>query len=124
MGLIFINFFAGNVSFQYETDNRENFTSDNSFHSFRKQRDLFYNILAVWEANHLSSGWVFSVGLGSKIRTLLSTSSDPINFLHLAKLFRNQLIISCCGENQSEVTQRLLFIPRIVYRPFPPNLGL
>ncbi|KAK6624932.1 hypothetical protein RUM44_011796 [Polyplax serrata] len=92
----------GNVSFQYETDNRENFTSDFSFHCFRKQRDLFYNILAIWEANHLVSGWIFSVGLGSKIRSLLSISSDPINLLHLARLFRNQLITSCCGENHQE----------------------
>lgn len=94
---------SGNVSFQYETDNRENFTSDFSFHCFRKQRDLFYNILAIWEANHLVSGWIFSVGLGSKIRSLLSISSDPINLLHLARLFRNQLITSCCGENHQEV---------------------
>lgn len=93
----------GNVSFQYETDNRENFSSETNFHSFRKQRDLFYDILKSWEDNHSNEGWNFVIGLGSKIKTLLSTCLDPINFLHLARLFRKQLIMSCCGESQAEV---------------------
>lgn len=95
----------GNVSFECETDNKDNFTSDLNFHSFRKQRDLFYNILANWEQNHLSADWVFSVKLDSKIRTLLSISSDPTNLLHLARLFRSQLVMSCCGDYRAEVNQ-------------------
>lgn len=34
-----------NVCFQSETDNRGNFTSDQTFRAFRKQRDLFYDML-------------------------------------------------------------------------------
>lgn len=34
----------GGVSFQSETDNRNNFPSDQAFHIFRKQRDMFYEV--------------------------------------------------------------------------------
>ena len=34
----------GGVSFQSETDNRHNFSCDQAFHTFRKQRDTFYEV--------------------------------------------------------------------------------
>ena len=36
---------GGNVFFQQETDNRDNFPSDREFGAFKKQRDMFYSIL-------------------------------------------------------------------------------
>lgn len=84
-----------NVHFNLDTDNRDNFPSEVSFHSFRKQRDLFYEIIRIWELNHLQTDWNFSVGLGGKIRSLLNLTSDPTNFVHLCRLFKEQLLRTC-----------------------------
>ncbi|XP_066998513.2 codanin-1 [Anabrus simplex] len=89
--------FRANVSFQSDTDNRENFPSDQAFHAFRKQRDAFYEILQTWEINHSLPGWSFSVALGSRVRSLLNLHNDPSNFIHFARLFRSQLLESCQG---------------------------
>lgn len=87
-----------NVCFKLDTDNRDNFPSDLTFHSFRKQRDLFYEILRIWELNHLQSGWSFSVGLGGKIKSLINLHRDPTNFVHFCRLFKEQLL-STCGKS-------------------------
>ncbi|XP_059559957.1 codanin-1 isoform X4 [Myotis daubentonii] len=55
------------VSFQPETDNRANFSSDRAFHTFKKQRDVFYEVLREWEDRHEEPGWDFEKGLGSRI---------------------------------------------------------
>lgn len=84
-----------NVCFNLDTDNRDNFPSDVTFHSFRKQRDLFYEILRIWEINHLQPGWNFSVGLTGKIKSLLYLVTEPINFVHFCRLFKDQLLSTC-----------------------------
>lgn len=84
-----------NVCFQIDTDNRENFSSFIAFHTFKKQRDAFYDILRIWKENHLVSGWVFQIALGSKIRNMLTLHNDPTNYYHIARLFKSQLLISC-----------------------------
>ncbi|KYN15903.1 Codanin-1, partial [Trachymyrmex cornetzi] len=84
-----------NVSFQIDTDNRENFSSAISFHTFKKQRDAFYDILRIWEENHLVPGWVFQIALGGKIRSMLAMHNDCTNYYHIARLFKSQLLISC-----------------------------
>ncbi|XP_032667198.1 codanin-1 isoform X1 [Odontomachus brunneus] len=84
-----------NVCFQIDTDNRENFSSSIAFQTFRKQRDVFYDILRIWEENHLVSGWVFQIALGSKIRSMLTLHNDSTNYYHIARLFKSQLLISC-----------------------------
>lgn len=86
-----------NVSFQIDTDNRENFPSPVAFQSFRKQRDLFYEALRLWEVHHLGSGWLFSIALGGKIRSLLTLHNDAANYCHFARLFKSQLLLSCIG---------------------------
>lgn len=53
----------GNVSFQCETDNLENFTSHLNFTQFRKQRDGLYEILRKWEQCHNDPDWHFQVSL-------------------------------------------------------------
>lgn len=89
-----------NVYFNVDTDNRENFPTDVAFHIFRKQRDSFYEILRIWEINHLRSGWSFSIGLGGRIKNLLCLVSDPTNFIHFCRLFKDQLL-STCGKYQN-----------------------
>ncbi|XP_020292800.1 codanin-1 [Pseudomyrmex gracilis] len=85
----------GNVCFQIDTDNRENFPSVTAFHVFRKQRDAFYDILRIWKENHSVPGWVFQIALGSKIRNMLTMYNDSVNYYHMARLFKSQLLISC-----------------------------
>ncbi|KAK2584047.1 hypothetical protein KPH14_006497 [Odynerus spinipes] len=90
------------VCFQIDTDNRENFPSGLAFQTFRKQRDTFYDILRIWEENHLVPGWAFQVALGGKIRTMLTLHSDATNYSHFARLFKSQLLISCIQKGQQE----------------------
>lgn len=81
-----------NVCFISDTDNRDNFPNDTSFHAFRKQRDLFYEILRIWEQNHYLPEWNFGIALGGKIKGLLNLHNDPVNYVHLARLFKMQLL--------------------------------
>lgn len=89
-----------NVSFQIDTDNRENFPSAITFLTFKKQRDTFYEIFRIWEENHSVPGWTFQIALGSKIRTMLTLHNDAINYYHFARLFKSQLLISCVQNRQ------------------------
>ncbi|XP_025073488.1 codanin-1 isoform X2 [Pogonomyrmex barbatus] len=91
-----------NVSFQIDTDNRENFSSAIAFHTFKKQRDAFYDILRIWEENHLVPGWVFQIALGGKIRNMLTMHNDCTNYYHIARLFKSQLLISCIQNGRQD----------------------
>ncbi|NWS40999.1 CDAN1 protein, partial [Probosciger aterrimus] len=85
------------VSFQPETDNRSNFPSDRAFHIFKKQRDIFYELLREWEDNHEKTAWDFERVLGSKIRAMMAHLSATCNHSHFARLFQKQLIQMCKG---------------------------
>ncbi|XP_056401807.1 codanin-1 isoform X2 [Hyla sarda] len=85
------------VSFQPETDNRSNFPSDRSFHIFKKQRDIFYELLREWEDCHEKTDWDFERGLGNKIRAMMFNLSVACNHSHFARLFQRQLIQMCKG---------------------------
>ncbi|NWV64325.1 CDAN1 protein, partial [Malurus elegans] len=85
------------VSFQPETDNRSNFPSDRAFHIFKKQRDIFYELLREWEDNHEKTGWDFERVLGSKIRAMMAHLSATFNHSRFARLFQKQLIQMCKG---------------------------
>ncbi|XP_063187617.1 codanin-1 isoform X2 [Chroicocephalus ridibundus] len=85
------------VSFQPETDNRSNFPSDRAFHIFKKQRDIFYELLREWEDNHEKTGWDFERVLGNKIRSMMAHLSATCNHSHFARLFQKQLIQMCKG---------------------------
>ncbi|NWW52119.1 CDAN1 protein, partial [Pedionomus torquatus] len=85
------------VSFQPETDNRSNFPSDRAFHIFKKQRDIFYELLREWEDNHERTGWDFERVLGNKIRSMMAHLSATCNHSHFARLFQKQLIQMCKG---------------------------
>uniref|UniRef100_A0A8C3DJT0 Codanin 1 n=1 Tax=Corvus moneduloides TaxID=1196302 RepID=A0A8C3DJT0_CORMO len=85
------------VSFQPETDNRSNFPSDRAFHMFKKQRDIFYELLREWEDNHEKTGWDFERVLGNKIRAMMAHLSATCNHSRFARLFQKQLIQMCKG---------------------------
>ncbi|NWU01596.1 CDAN1 protein, partial [Urocynchramus pylzowi] len=85
------------VSFQPETDNRSNFPSDRAFHIFKKQRDIFYELLREWEDNNEKTGWDFERVLGNKIRAMMAHLSTTCNHSHFARLFQKQLIQMCKG---------------------------
>ncbi|XP_043839414.1 codanin-1 isoform X1 [Dromiciops gliroides] len=83
------------VSFQPETDNRANFSSDRAFHTFKKQRDVFYEVLREWEDRHEEPGWDFEKGLGNRIRSMMSQLSTASSHSHFVRLFQKQLLQMC-----------------------------
>ncbi|XP_017832274.2 codanin-1 isoform X6 [Callithrix jacchus] len=83
------------VSFQPETDNRANFSSDRAFHTFKKQRDVFYEVLREWEDHHEEAGWDFEKGLGSRIRAMMGQLSAACSHSHFVRLFQKQLLQMC-----------------------------
>ncbi|XP_077178853.1 codanin-1 [Paroedura picta] len=83
------------VSFQPETDDRSNFSSDKAFHIFKKQRDIFYELLREWEDNSEKSGWDFERCLGNRIRVMMAHLSAACNYSHFARLFQKQLLQMC-----------------------------
>uniref|UniRef100_A0A8C7E5Y9 Codanin-1 C-terminal domain-containing protein n=1 Tax=Naja naja TaxID=35670 RepID=A0A8C7E5Y9_NAJNA len=85
------------VSFQPETDNRSNFSSDKAFHIFKKQRDIFYELLREWEDNFEKTGWDFEKCLGDRIRVMMAHLSAACNYSHFARLFQKQLLQMCKG---------------------------
>uniref|UniRef100_A0A3B3S8G3 Codanin 1 n=1 Tax=Paramormyrops kingsleyae TaxID=1676925 RepID=A0A3B3S8G3_9TELE len=87
--------FMQSVSFQPATDNRSNFSSDKAFHTFKKQRDVFYELLREWEDNHQEPGWEFERVLGRKVREMVSQMSVAGNHSHFARLFQKQLVQMC-----------------------------
>ncbi|KAM3594797.1 uncharacterized protein V6R79_014388 [Siganus canaliculatus] len=89
--------FIHSVPFQPATDNRSNFSSDKAFHTFKKQRDIFYEILREWEDFHKEPGWNFDAALGARIRGMMSQLTSAGNHSHFARLFLKQLVQMCKG---------------------------
>uniref|UniRef100_UPI00398ECD18 codanin-1 n=1 Tax=Pristiophorus japonicus TaxID=55135 RepID=UPI00398ECD18 len=85
------------VPFEPETDNRSNFTSDRAFQNFKKQRDVFYELLREWEDKHTNPGWEFERALGLRIRHMMVNLSTACNHSHFARLFQKQVIRMCKG---------------------------
>ncbi|KAI9565452.1 hypothetical protein GHT06_009244 [Daphnia sinensis] len=83
---------VANVAFQTETDNRFNFASDSSFQVFRKQRDQFCEAWQIWKVNSSIPGWNMSIALQKMIQSLVDLRRDCVNYAHLARLFRSQLL--------------------------------
>ncbi|RXN10447.1 codanin-1 [Labeo rohita] len=89
--------FVHSVPFQPATDNRSNFSSDRAFHTFKKQRDVFYGLLREWEDSHKEPGWEFEAALGSRVRMMVSQLTAAGSHSHFARLFQKQLIQMCKG---------------------------
>uniref|UniRef100_A0A3B3YRB3 Codanin-1 C-terminal domain-containing protein n=1 Tax=Poecilia mexicana TaxID=48701 RepID=A0A3B3YRB3_9TELE len=96
--------FIHSVPFQPATDNRSNFGSDKAFHTFKKQRDIFYEALREWEDLHKEPGWNFDVALGTKIRGMMSQLTSAENHSHFARLFLKQLVQMCKGPRTSTLS--------------------
>ncbi|XP_037097031.1 codanin-1 isoform X1 [Syngnathus acus] len=92
-----VSTFIHSVPFQPATDNRSNFGSDKAFHTFKKQRDIFYEVLREWEDFHKEPGWNFDVTLGSRIRGMMSQLTAAGNHSHFSRLFLKQLVQMCKG---------------------------
>ncbi|XP_041351384.1 codanin-1-like [Gigantopelta aegis] len=88
----------GGVSFQADTDNRKNFPNDRSFHQFKKQRDLFYELIREWELKREVPGWSMVSSMANRIHSLVEFQTDLANHLHFARLFQSQLIAMCKGD--------------------------
>ncbi|XP_077395358.1 codanin-1 isoform X2 [Festucalex cinctus] len=99
-----VSTFIHSVPFQPDTDNRSNFSSDKAFHTFKKQRDVFYEVLREWEDFHQDPGWIFDVALGSRIRGMMSQLTAAGNHSHFARLFLKQLVQMCKGPRSTSDT--------------------
>ncbi|KAL0969752.1 hypothetical protein UPYG_G00231810 [Umbra pygmaea] len=85
------------VPFQPATDNRSNFSSDKAFHTFKKQRDIFYEVLREWEDFHKEPGWDFEAVLSSRVRGMVGQLNAAGSHSHFARLFLKQLVQMCKG---------------------------
>ncbi|XP_066026194.1 codanin-1-like [Pocillopora verrucosa] len=85
----------GGVPFSVERDNKQNFPTDRAFHNFRKQRDVFYELVREWEDSHLAAGWTMEEHMGDRIRALVNQKPELANYSHFARLFKSQLLQMC-----------------------------
>ena len=68
---------------------------------FKKQRDLFYEILRNWQGTSDQSdafGRSFQERFGNSVAQLVSLNCNPVNLDHLARLVRDQMVNSCLSE--------------------------
>ncbi|KAM9708752.1 codanin-1 [Menidia menidia] len=92
-----VSTFIHSVPFQPATDNRSNFGSDKAFHTFKKQRDVFYEVLRDWEDLHNEPQWSFEATFGGRIRGMMNQLTSAGNHSHFARLFLKQLVQMCKG---------------------------
>uniref|UniRef100_A0A1B6I8B5 Codanin-1 C-terminal domain-containing protein n=1 Tax=Homalodisca liturata TaxID=320908 RepID=A0A1B6I8B5_9HEMI len=90
------------VLYNTETDTESNFSSKNNFFSFKKQRDGFYEILHEWRTKNSDNFWTSS-RFPRIVTRLLELSCDPVNMMHLARLFCAQLTSSSSEKANSEL---------------------
>ena len=83
------------VRFQEETDSRNNFPNVKTFTDFKKQRDLFYELLKNWDESKSSDQF------GICVIKILRLQESPINLRHFARLFTNQMLMTCLKELSS-----------------------
>ncbi|XP_022823957.1 codanin-1 [Spodoptera litura] len=89
----------GVVCFNSETDNIDNFPSMLSFQTFKKQRDMFYEIWR-WYQETQSGGSRSS--LRGRVKALLCTGAGPCNLAHLANLFTSHMFQHCLPASKQE----------------------
>ncbi|CAG4949182.1 unnamed protein product [Parnassius apollo] len=103
----------GVICFNFETDNAENFPSVLSFQNFKKQRDMFYEILRWYQDTQTSGGT--RTTFKARIKTLISSGPTAANHAHLAALFTAHMIAECLPptvqESKLSKLQRRLTCP-------------
>ncbi|XP_063836432.1 codanin-1 [Ostrinia nubilalis] len=90
----------GVICFNHETDNVDNFPSVMSFQNFKKQRDMFYEIVRWYQETTASGGSLSS--FRARIKTLLSCGQASANYAHLAALFTQHMLAECLPANTQE----------------------
>ncbi|KAM3955173.1 codanin-1 like protein dlt [Aphomia sociella] len=90
----------GVICFNFETDNVDNFPSVTSFQNFKKQRDMFYQILRWYQETQTYGG--SRTTFRARIKTLLTCGQSPANYAHLAALFTAHMLAECLPHNTQE----------------------
>ncbi|XP_045538333.1 codanin-1 [Papilio machaon] len=90
----------GVICFNFETDNADNFPSILSFQNFKKQRDMFYEILRWYQDTQTSGG--SRTTFKARIKTLLASGPTAANHAHLAALFTAHMIAECLPPTSQE----------------------
>ncbi|XP_049883613.1 codanin-1 [Pectinophora gossypiella] len=98
---------GGVVVFNLETDNADNFPSTASFQSFKKQRDMFYEIVR-WYQEWGGAGP--GASLRSRVRALLGAGSGA-TLPHLARLWARHLAAGGGGGSRLGKLHRRLTRP-------------
>ena len=81
------------VSYQPDTDSKDNFPG-NASQDFAKQRDMFYDLVKKWnELERVGGGTVQTDIYSSAVNRMLCLQTHPINMLHFAGLFQEQVWI-------------------------------
>ncbi|KAG8196755.1 hypothetical protein JTE90_014488 [Oedothorax gibbosus] len=96
------------VPFQLDDDSRLNFSDESSFINFKKQRDMFYELLREWKGQSLQSDIKYQEKFFRKAKLLISLGPNTLNLYHLARLFQSQLIASCMCFEVNEVYDEIL----------------
>jgi hypothetical protein len=87
------------VRFQSETDNRDTFPDAQTFQDFKKQRDLFYELLRNWKSSTTTASEATTGGnFSTSVTKLLTLQDNPVNLSHFAKLFQEQLLTMCIND--------------------------
>nr|XP_032525641.1 codanin-1 [Danaus plexippus plexippus] len=95
----------GIICFNHETDNAENFPSILSFQNFKKQRDMFYEILR-WYQDTQSTG-VSRSTMRARTRALISAGPSAANHAHLSTLITHMLVDTVPDNEQESKLSKL-----------------
>ncbi|KAJ8706234.1 hypothetical protein PYW08_010860 [Mythimna loreyi] len=90
----------GVVCFNSETDNIDNFPSMMSFQTFKKQRDMFYEIWRWYQ--EAQAGGSARTSLRARVKALICCGAEPANHAHLANLFTSHMVQHCLPTTKQE----------------------
>ncbi|KAI5640126.1 hypothetical protein NE865_07540 [Phthorimaea operculella] len=106
------------VAWNAETDGADNFPSTLSFHSFKKQRDMFYEI-ARWYDETGGSTTVAGPSLRTRVRALLAAGAagGHTNLAHLGVLVARHAIATVSGGGAGQESRLSKLQRRLTQRP-------
>ncbi|GAB6020614.1 codanin 1 [Chamberlinius hualienensis] len=84
-----------NVTFTADVDNRKNFKNDQDFNIFKKNRDLFYELIREWASHSMDPNWSAEAALGKKIKVTVNLGESAVSYAYFAQLFQAQLVLTC-----------------------------
>ncbi|KAG6443921.1 hypothetical protein O3G_MSEX003090 [Manduca sexta] len=99
----------GVICFNFETDNVENFPSMLSFQNFKKQRDMFYEIIRWYQESRSLGAGASRTSFRARVKSLTSgaLAPAPANHAHLATLFTKHMLAECPPNNQESKLSKL-----------------